>query len=221
MSRQKQSRFSDNKTSPNLLEAGKSLFENIKGSWNQELFRNNQSITLEVGCGKGEYTIGLSRKFADRNFIGVDIKGDRLWVGSRQAIKENLYNAAFLRTQVQFLDQFFEVGELDEIWVTFPDPRPKERDEKRRLTHPNYLAIYKKLLSKGGWVKFKTDNTGLFNYTLDLLQTGVIPVTELTYTHDLYKSNLFLEHFDIMTKYERKFSSQGENIKYLKFKFQN
>ena len=109
MSRQKQSRFSDNKTSPNLLEAGKSLFENIKGSWNQELFRNNQSITLEVGCGKGEYTIGLSRKFADRNFIGVDIKGDRLWVGSRQAIKENLYNAAFLRTQVQFLDQFFEV----------------------------------------------------------------------------------------------------------------
>ena len=116
------------------------------------------------------------------------------------------------------MDDKWRINKVGDDWMFIPK---KERDEKRRLTHPNYLAIYKKLLSKGGWVKFKTDNTGLFNYTLDLLQTGVIPVTELTYTHDLYKSNLFLEHFDIMTKYERKFSSQGENIKYLKFKFQN
>ena len=218
--RQKKRRFEENKLRTNLVESGKDFYDEIKGKWHLKVFTDQQPIVLELGCGKGEYTLGLAQAFPNRNHIGVDIKGDRLWVGSGIALREGIQNAAFLRTQIQFLEHFFKKGEIEEIWVTFPDPRPKEKDDKRRLTAPRFLAIYQNLLKPDGWLKFKTDNTELFNYTLELINKNRISVKNLAFTHDLYNSEYVLEHYEIKTKYERKFAALGETIKYLKFQFQ-
>jgi tRNA (guanine-N7-)-methyltransferase len=218
--RQKKRRFEENKLRPNLVESGKDFYDEIKGKWHLKVFTDQQPIVLELGCGKGEYTLGLAQAFPNRNHIGVDIKGDRLWVGSGIALREGIQNAAFLRTQIQFLEHFFKKGEIEEIWVTFPDPRPKEKDDKRRLTAPRFLAIYQNLLKPDGWLKFKTDNTELFNYTLELINKNRISVKNLAFTHDLYDSEYVFEHYEIKTKYERKFAALGETIKYLKFQFQ-
>lgn len=220
MTRQKKRRFEENKLRPNLVESGKDFYDEIKGKWHLKVFTDQQPIVLELGCGKGEYTLGLAQAFPNRNHIGVDIKGDRLWVGSGIALREGIQNAAFLRTQIQFLEHFFKKGEIEEIWVTFPDPRPKEKDDKRRLTAPRFLAIYQNLLKPDGWLKFKTDNTELFNYTLKLINKNRISVKNLAFTHDLYNSEYVFEHYEIKTKYERKFAALGETIKYLKFQFQ-
>ena len=220
MTRQKKRRFAENKLRPNLVESGKDFYDEIKGKWHLKVFTNQQPIVLELGCGKGEYTLGLAQAFPNRNHIGVDIKGDRLWVGSGIALREGIQNAAFLRTQIQFLEHFFKKGEIEEIWVTFPDPRPKAKDDKRRLTAPRFLAIYQNLLKPDGWLKFKTDNTELFNYTLELINKNRISVKNLAFTHDLYNSEYVFEHYEIKTKYERKFAALGETIKYLKFQFQ-
>lgn len=203
-----------------MVESGKDFYDEIKGKWHLKVFTDQQPIVLELGCGKGEYTLGLAQAFPNRNHIGVDIKGDRLWVGSGIALREGIQNAAFLRTQIQFLEHFFKKGEIEEIWVTFPDPRPKEKDDKRRLTAPRFLAIYQNLLKPDGWLKFKTDNTELFNYTLELINKNRISVKNLAFTHDLYNSEYVFEHYEIKTKYERKFAALGETIKYLKFQFQ-
>ena len=203
-----------------MVESGKDFYDEIKGKWHLKVFTDQQPIVLELGCGKGEYTLGLAQAFPNRNHIGVDIKGDRLWVGSGIALREGIQNAAFLRTQIQFLEHFFKKGEIEEIWVTFPDPRPKEKDDKRRLTAPRFLAIYQNLLKPDGWLKFKTDNTELFNYTLELINKNRISVKNLAFTHDLYDSEYVFEHYEIKTKYERKFAALGETIKYLKFQFQ-
>lgn len=218
--RQKKRRFEENKLRSNLVESGKDFYDEIKGKWHLKVFTDQQPIVLELGCGKGEYTLGLAQAFPNRNHIGVDIKGDRLWVGSGIALREGIQNAAFLRTQIQFLEHFFKKGEIEEIWVTFPDPRPKEKDDKRRLTAPRFLAIYQNLLKPDGWLKFKTDNTELFNYTLELINKNRISVKNLAFTHDLYDSEYVFEHYEIKTKYERKFAALGETIKYLKFQFQ-
>jgi tRNA (guanine-N7-)-methyltransferase len=218
--RQKKRRFEENKLRTNLVESGKDFYDEIKGKWHLKVFTDQQPIVLELGCGKGEYTLGLAQAFPNRNHIGVDIKGDRLWVGSGIALREGIQNAAFLRTQIQFLEHFFKKGEIEEIWVTFPDPRPKEKDDKRRLTAPRFLAIYQNLLKPDGWLKFKTDNTELFNYTLELINKNRISVKNLVFTHDLYDSEYVFEHYEIKTKYERKFAALGETIKYLKFQFQ-
>jgi len=220
VTRQKKRRFEENKLRPNLVESGKDFYDEIKGKWHLKVFTDQQPIVLELGCGKGEYTLGLAQAFPNRNHIGVDIKGDRLWVGSGIALREGIQNAAFLRTQIQFLEHFFKKGEIEEIWVTFPDPRPKEKDDKRRLTAPRFLAIYQNLLKPDGWLKFKTDNTELFNYTLELINKNRISVKNLAFTHDLYNSEYVSEHYEIKTKYERKFAALGETIKYLKFQFQ-
>ena len=220
MTRQKKRRFEENKLRPNLVESGKDFYDEIKGKWHLKVFTDQQPIVLELGCGKGEYTLGLAQAFPNRNHIGVDIKGDRLWVGSGIALREGIQNAAFLRTQIQFLEHFFKKGEIEEIWVTFPDPRPKEKDDKRRLTAPRFLAIYQNLLKPDGWLKFKTDNAELFNYTLELINKNRISVKNLAFTHDLYNSEYVFEHYEIKTKYERKFAALGETIKYLKFQFQ-
>ena len=220
MTRQKKRRFEENKLRINLVESGKDFYDEIKGKWHLKVFTDQQPIVLELGCGKGEYTLGLAQAFPNRNHIGVDIKGDRLWVGSGIALREGIQNAAFLRTQIQFLEHFFKKGEIEEIWVTFPDPRPKEKDDKRRLTAPRFLAIYQNLLKPDGWLKFKTDNTELFNYTLELINKNRISVKNLAFTHDLYDSEYVFEHYEIKTKYERKFAALGETIKYLKFQFQ-
>jgi len=216
--RSKLQRFADLRARENTLEIGKPLFEKIKGNWNKLQFKNTNPIAIELACGKGEYTVGLARVLKNTNFIGIDLKGERIWVGSSQAIEEGLDNVAFLRTHILELEKLFGKGEVSEIWLTFPDPRPKSRDEKRRLTHPRYLDIYKQILAPNGWFKFKTDNTKLFHYTLRVLAERN-DIIELESTMNLYSSSLNAEHYGIQTRFEKKFNEAGENIKYLKFRF--
>ncbi|MEP2023075.1 MAG: tRNA (guanosine(46)-N7)-methyltransferase TrmB [Reichenbachiella sp.] len=219
MGRKKLDRFQDNAERYNVVQDGKSNFGNLIGKWRSEHFKNDQNLVVELGCGRGEYTVGLGEKIPDTNFVGVDIKGSRIWVGSSYAIENGLKNVAFLRTQIELLDKHFGENEIDEIWVTFPDPRPKDKDEKRRLTAPRHMEVYKQLLKNDGWVKFKTDNTFLFDYTLELFQEGIVKVKNLVHTHDLYNSEFMDEHFGVKTKYEKLFFEKGESIKYMKFQF--
>ena len=215
--RKKQRRFADNRASRNVIEPGKELFENIKGRWS-EFFGNDHEIVVELACGRGEYSTGLGAIYKDRNFIGVDIKGYRIWVGSKKARLEGLDNVAFLRTQIDHLDKFFEPGEVNEFWIIFPDPRPKSSDEHRRLTSPKYLEVYKQLIKPGGTIHFKTDNTELFEYTLEVLESRR-DIRDLKFTRELYESEYAEAHHGIKTKYEHQFSEQGCIIKYLKFQF--
>ncbi len=202
----------------NVIERSKDIFEIIKGKWRSDYFKNENPITVELACGRGEYTLGLAARFPDRNFIGVDIKGERIWKGSTLAVEQKLNNVAFLRTPILLIENFFLPGELDEVWATFPDPRPRKRDIKRRLTSPRYLDIYKRLLKPGSYFRLKTDNTALYQYTLEEAQSRT-DISDLIYTDNLYQSEYRPECFDIKTKYEEQFASQGETIKYLRFKF--
>lgn len=218
MSRKKLVHFAQNEANPNVIQAGKPLFETIKGNWHEVQFQNQQPLVVELACGRGEFTVGLGREYRDQNFIGVDIKGSRIWKGSSTATAEGLTNVAFLRTQIQNLDQFFAEGEISELWITFPDPFPRDGDEKRRLTSPKFLDMYKPMIKSGGLVHFKTDNTGLFDYTLELVQSRA-DIEVLAFTHDFYQSEMRDDHHGIKTRYEKIFSDKGEKIKYLKFRF--
>ncbi|OEK04644.1 tRNA (guanosine(46)-N7)-methyltransferase TrmB [Roseivirga misakiensis] len=218
MPRGKKKRFQENKELPNIIQEGSDNFNHVKGQWAQHYFKNDYPITVEMGCGKGEYTVGLARYFKERNFVGVDIKGDRLWVGSKLSVKEKLENVAFLRTLIHHINDFFETDEVDNIWITFPDPRPRDRDEKRRLTSPRFLEHYKDILKPNGQVFFKTDNTGLFEYTLEVLKERT-DILDLAYTFDLYQSEYLDDHYGIKTNFEQKYLDLGEPIKYLKFRF--
>lgn len=202
----------------NVLEPGKKIYKTIKGDWRTSYFKNQNPITIELACGRGEYSVGLARQFPDRNFIGIDKKGDRLWKGSTWAVEDQLNNVAFLRTEILFIESFFEAHEVDEIWLTFPDPRPRKRDEKRRLSSNGYLDMYKKLLKPEGYFRFKTDNTDLFNFTLEEIAQRN-DVVDFKFTHDLYESELRAECFEIKTKYEEMFAARGEKIKYLRLMF--
>ena len=170
MGRNKLKRFEQNATNENVIEVGKAIFDTIKGNWNENQFKNENPITLELGCGNGEYTVGLSSLFPERNHIGVDIKGSRIWRGSSDAIEKGLKNAAFLRTSILDLEKFFDSEEVSQIWITFPDPRPKKGDAKRRLTSPRFLDIYKRLIKKGGKLHLKTDDRPLYDYTIEVLE---------------------------------------------------
>lgn len=216
--RRKLKKFQEITKRGNVICPGKEIYENINGRWNEIQFENDYELVLELGCGRGEYTIGLAQVYPDKNFIGTDIKGDRIWAGSTGALSAELSNAAFLRTQIQFLPKFFNDNEVSEIWITFPDPRPKSRDEKRRLTSPRYLELYKQVLKSDGFIHLKTDNTALFDYSLEIIQ-GRTDVTDLEFTHDLYNSPHNDIHHGIKTKYETIFTDLGENIKYLRFRF--
>lgn len=216
--KRKQERFKIIEQNPNVIEPTKRLYQHIKGRWTSDYFKNDHPITLELACGRGEYTVGLARLFPDKNFIGVDIKGERIWKGSTIALEEQLHHAAFLRTQILLIDNFFEAGEISEIWLTFPDPRPRKRDIKRRLTSPRFIETYKRLLRPGGFVRLKTDNTQLYEYTLEELQLRS-DIADLEFTADVYSSPLQKECFDIKTRYEQEFTQKGEKIKYLRFTF--
>lgn len=218
MSRRKLVRFAENEQNPNVIQFGKPIFEEIKGNWNKKQFENQNPIVVELACGRGEFTVGLGRVFTDQNFIGVDIKGSRIWKGSSTATEEGIHNVAFLRTQIQQLEQFFAEGEISELWITFPDPYPREGDEKRRLTSPRFLEMYKPMLKAGGTIHFKTDNTALFDYSLELVQSRE-DIDVVGFTSDFYQSEWKGDHFGIKTKYEKMFSDKGEKIKYLKFRF--
>ena len=216
--RKKLQRFQDNAHHANVIEPGKAIYQDLKGQWQARYFYNQHDIVLELGCGRGEYTVGLAQRFPNRNFIGVDIKGARLWVGSTYALTHELANVAFLRAQVAQLDQFFARDEVAELYIPFPDPRPSGSDEKRRLTSPRFLALYRSILRLGGIVHLKTDNDALFAYTLETLQTQQ-DVYKLAYTEDLYQSAWLAVHHGVQTKYERRFLEQGSKIKYLRFAF--
>jgi tRNA (guanine-N7-)-methyltransferase len=214
--RRKQFRFLQNTIASNVIENGKPAYESIKGHWRSTQFNNTNPIVLELACGKGEYSVGLAQQYPDYNFIGVDIKGDRIARGSQAALEQSLTNVAFLRTDIQYLSEFFDPDEVNEIWVTFPDPQPRERQEKHRLTHPRFLAIYAAILVPGGLFHLKTDNAPFFDYSLQTLPA--FGFTDLIYTHDLYKSPMNELHYGIKTKYEALFVEKGFSINYLQCK---
>lgn len=216
--KRKQERFAIISNRDNVIQPGKPLYEEIRGHWHDLYFKNSNDITVELACGRGEYSVGLAKLFPDRNFVGVDVKGDRIWKGSTWAVENNLVNVGFLRTQILMIEQFFSGHEIHEIWLTFPDPRPRKKDIKRRLTSPRYIDIYKRLIQPGGWVRLKTDNTGLFEYTLEELQRRN-DIRELAFSRDVYASELEGDCYGIKTRYEEMFASQGEKIKYLRFQF--
>ena len=216
--KRKLERFKEIETLSNVIEPTKEHYHYVRGKWNEDVFKNSNPITVELACGRGEYTVGLARLFPNNNYIGVDIKGERIWKGSSQALTEGLSNVAFLRTMILLIENFFDEREVNEIWITFPDPRPRKRDIKRRLTSPRFLAMYKKLLKPGGYVRLKTDNTGLYEYSLEELQNRK-DIADLKFTDDVYNSDLRPECFDIKTRFELQFASKGEKIKYLRFRF--
>ena len=217
MARRKLARFDYNSNAENVIERGKEFYTSIKGKWREKYFKNENPIVLELACGRGEYSVGLASVFPEKNFIGIDIKGDRIARGSKNAEELGLKNVAFLRTSIQFLEEFFIENEIDEIWIIHPDPQPRDKEEKKRLTHKSFLEIYKKLMKVGGNLHLKTDNYPLFEYSLESLQLADYQV--LTQTNDLYNSDLIRNHYAINqqyieTYYERMFREKGFKINY-------
>lgn len=208
-------RFEHNSKSANVIERGKELYTTIKGKWNEVYFKNSNPIVLELACGKGEYTVGLGSRFPSHNFIGVDIKGDRIARGSAKAQELGLNNVAFLRTGIQYLDEFFLEDEVSEMWLVHPDPQPRDKEEKRRLTNQSFLNLYKKYLKDEGVFHLKTDSAFLFEYSLEVVK-GDQELEILDYTTDLYNSPLKEGHFEIVTHYEKFFTERGSTIHYLK-----
>lgn len=204
----------------NVIQPGKDIYDQIKGNWSSLYFKNSNPIVVELACGKGEYSVALASRFPDKNFIGVDIKGDRLWKGSTLAVEQELQNVVFIRANIMLLENFFKPLEVAEIWIPFPDPRPKKRDVKRRLTSQRFLDIYKKIIKPHGYLRLKTDNDAFFDYTLDELMKRD-DVVDLQFTDNVYESKLREECFDVKTHYEDFFSRQGQLIKYLRFRFKH
>lgn len=215
MARQKRKKFAVVEQLDHVIQPGKDLFGKLKGKWNKAIFKNDNDIVLELGCGRGEYTIGLAERFKDKNFIGIDIKGDRIFKGALKAREDNMKNVAFLRIKIQELIDHFGEDEVSEIWITFPDPRPKKRDEKRRLTSLRFMNMYYKILKNGGRIHLKTDSKDFFQFTIDSLKN--YQTENIVSTFDLYNSALNEDHFGIMTRYEEKFTAQGFSINYIRF----
>lgn len=185
----------------------------LRSKWHNEFFGNNNPIVLELGCGKGEYTVGLARRYKDKNFIGVDIKGSRMWTGATQARAEGLDNVAFLRTNIELIDRFFIPGEVSEIWITFPDPQMKKA--RKRLTSTRFLELYRKITADKALIHLKSDSPFLYTYTHHLVKENNLPV-EID-TDDLYHSGLADDILNIRTFYEQQWLARGLTIKYIKF----
>ena len=215
MGKDKLKRFAEIDTFSNVLQldAGKPF----KGKWDADFFKNNNPVVLELACGKGEYTVNLARLFPQKNFIGIDYKGNRIWRGAKTALEESVNNVAFLRIQIENLLDYFNPGEVDEIWITFPDPQPQLSREKKRLTSPRFLDKYKLLLKAGGFVNLKTDNDGLHAYTAEKITE--LGLNRHIQTEHLYNSEYADEVLSIKTYYEKKYLKDNKNINYLKFSF--
>ncbi len=202
---------------PHVFEYPYSAVDDIpfamKGNWNRDFFRNDNPIVLELGCGRGEYTVGLARRYADKNFIGVDIKGARMWTGATEALKEGLKNVAFLRTNIEIIDRFFAPGEVSEIWLTFSDPQMKKAT--KRLTSTYFMERYRKFLIPDGIIHLKTDSNFMFTYTRCMVEANRLPVEYQT--DDLYHSGID-EDLSIRTYYEQQWLDRGLSIKYIKFR---
>ena len=218
MGKGKLAKFAENETFSNLFQP---LYEDVskqgfplKGRWGADFFQNTNPIVLELGCGKGEYTVGLSEKYPKKNFIGIDIKGARIWRGLKQTREKNLNNVAFLRTRIHNINLFFASNEVNEIWITFPDPQPKK--ENKRLTCQRFLDNYKNLLTPNGILHLKTDDTALYEYTLETIKDQKHQL--LLHSDDLYrKGNPSLEVMEIQTFYEKMWLEMGKKIKYIQF----
>lgn len=201
---------------PGLIGAGGEPVD-LKGRWRRQHFRNDHSLTLELACGRGEYTLDLARRYPDRNFIGVDIKGARIWQGARIALEEQLANAAFLRTRIEQIALFFDPGEVDEIWITFPDPFLRQSKANRRLTSVRFLEEYRKILQDGGLVHLKTDEPVLYEFTLEVL-AGYPPAELLVHEADIYAHPLPFPELSTQTYYEKMHLAAGKQIKYIRFR---
>lgn len=219
MGKDKLKRFEEIKTFPNVLEPPVMETYEHKGKWHQEIFKNDKPIVLELGCGKGEYSVGLAKMYPDKNFVGIDIKGNRIYIGAKECIEEGLGNVMFLRTRIDFINNFFDTNEVDEIWLTFSDPQPKK--PRKRLSSKLFIDRYRKFLKKNGKIHMKTDSDLLFEFTEDEIELHQYNCHELTW--DLYGKyhDQLSEHqkklFEIRTHYEKLFSSKGSVIKYCCF----
>jgi tRNA (guanine-N7-)-methyltransferase len=215
LAKRKLQRFNEIGTFNNVkqLEEGKQF----KGEWASSFFKNQNPIVLELACGKGEYSVNLAKKFPHKNFIGIDYKGNRLWVGAKMAIDQNIDNVGFLRIQIQNLLDYFAPNEIDEIWITFPDPQAQSPLERKRLTNLTFLGKYKEALKEGGILNLKTDNDGFYEYTLEKVEE--LKLTILENSINVYQDYPTNEILAIKTHYEQIYLQKGKNINYLKFKF--
>jgi tRNA (guanine-N7-)-methyltransferase len=211
MGQKKLIRFNEIKTFDNVLERP----SNMNGNWNNH-FNNNNPITLELACGKGEYTVGLARMYPNRNFIGVDIKGNRIWRGAKTALDEKLNNVAFLRTGIDKIADYFSDGEVAEIWITFPDPQLRNSKHKKRLTHPRFLRLYQSILQQDGIVNLKTDSPDLYNFTKTVIDLYNIEV--LVDMDNVYAESNISEELKIKTHYEQLDIAGANRVHYLSFK---
>ena len=218
MSKNKLEKFAQMASFSNVVQPEDIKIKNfeLKGNWNKDFFKNDNPLTLELGCGKGEYTLGLARVKKDENFLGVDIKGARIYTGAKQALDEKLINAGFLRTRIDMIDNFFAGNEVSALWITFADPQPKKQN--KRLTSAYFLNLYKKILKDSAIINLKTDSRLLHFYTLELLKANNI--TPIVSTDDLYNSEFCNDSvLNINTFYEKQFLAEGKKITYLKFVF--
>lgn len=216
MGKDKLRKFTEIGTFSNVYQLEEGLVN--KGNWAQKHFGNSNPIILELACGKGEYSVNLARAFPKINFIGIDYKGNRIWRGAKTALEEGVNNVAFLRIQIEELLEYFAEGEVSEIWITFPDPQPQVSREKKRLTSDRFLEMYRIVLNREGLMHLKTDNDGLYAYTLEKLAERGERV--IAATADLYHSDLLNDTLQIKTYYEKKYLINGKNINYLHWKFQ-
>lgn len=211
MAQKKLQRFADIKTFSNVLEYPVAM----KNKW-KDFFKNENPVLLELACGRGEYTVGMAQLFPEQNFIGVDVKGNRMYIGAKKCLADKICNAAFLRTQIEKLPDYFAAGEVDEIWITFPDPQLRISKAKKRLTHPRFLRLYQQILKAGGFIHLKTDSPALYGFTKRVAELYGLTIVE-DY-NNVYEQPGIKEELKIKTHYESLDIAESKKIHYLKFK---